>query len=370
MKYYIIAGEASGDLHGGHLLSGIKKNDPESQFRCWGGENMEAAGARLVMHYRHLAFMGFLEVVKNLRTILNNLSFCKRDILEFSPDVVILIDYPGFNLRIAQWAKKRGFRVVYYISPQVWAWKENRVEKMRKCIDLLMVILPFEEKYFREKWNWEVPYVGHPLVRVVRDFSPRITRFSEKPVVALLPGSRRQEISVLLPVMLKASTRFPDYHFVVAMAPGVEADFYRTFTDAYQQVSCVGGLTYELLQSAKAAMVTSGTATLETALFKVPQVVCYKAGSITYSIAKRLVKIPYISLVNLIMDKQVVEELIQDQFEPEQLSISLQRLLNDTPAISEMMTDYRKLEEMLASGGDASDKAAGLIHNLIRKQPN
>ncbi|HLG40597.1 MAG TPA: lipid-A-disaccharide synthase, partial [Chitinophagaceae bacterium] len=321
MKYYIIAGEASGDLHGSNLIKELKKHDLTADIRCWGGDKMREAGSDLVKHYRDLAFMGFTEVLINLRTILLNLKFCKEDILQHKPDALILIDYPGFNLRIAKWAKQQGLKVIFYISPQVWAWKENRVKSMKKHIDKMLVILPFEKDYFKNKWNWETEYVGHPLVEVVDRYLLSVdrTQFFQTDngqpatnIVALLPGSRKQEILKKLPVMLGVSNHFPGYQFVVAQAPAVEDSFYKLFTDRYPNVSIAKNKTYHLLAQAKAALVTSGTATLETALFGVPEVVCYKGSPISYQIAKRVIKVKYISLVNLIMDKPVVKELIQN----------------------------------------------------------
>lgn len=367
MKYYVIAGEASGDLHGSNLIKEMKLLDSQASFRCWGGDKMEAQGATLVKHFRSLAFMGFAEVVSNLGTILKNIRFCKQDIIAFNPDALILIDYPGFNLRIAKWAKAQGLKVIYYISPQVWAWKENRVKMMRNCIDLMMVILPFEKKYFKEKWNWEVQYVGHPLVKTIDDFVPRVNSFGNKEVIAILPGSRQQEIRKKLPIMLQVAAHFPQYQFIVAMAPGMEESFYESFVQPYPNVSAVGGLTYDLLKIAKAALVTSGTATLETALFGVPQVVCYKAGSISYAIARRLITIPFISLVNLIMDKQIVTELIQDELKVDNLRLELAQIVEDTGRKKTIKDNYAHLHNLLSAGGNASANAAILIENFLGK---
>lgn len=377
MRYYIIAGEASGDLHGSNLIKELKKLDQAATIRCWGGDLMQAAGAELVKHYRELAFMGFLEVVKNLGTILRNLKFCKEDILQFRPDTLILIDYPGFNLRIAEWAKKQGITVIYYISPQVWAWKENRVKKMKTCIDKMLVILPFEKDYYRNKWNWEVEYVGHPLVEVVEERQSAVgnresgsqTNSSlasgEKPIVALLPGSRKQEILKKLPVMLEACKYFPDLQFVVAKAPGQEDAFYDGLLQGYPNVSAVSGKTYTLLLQSDAALVTSGTATLETALFGVPEVVCYKGSNVSYQIAKRLIKVKYISLVNLIMDKLVVKELIQHDLTPENLRHELNELLHNPGRRQQLAADYKALKQLLGEGGHASAKAAASIVRFL-----
>lgn len=365
MKYYIIAGEASGDLHGSHLIKALRQQDPKADIRCWGGDMMQAAGAQVVKHYRDLAFMGFIEVVKNLRTILRNLSFCKKDITAFRPDVIILIDYPGFNLRIAQWAKAQGLKVIYYISPQVWAWKENRVKIIKRCVDKMLVILPFEKDFYK-KWNYPVEYVGHPLVEVVNEWQERHPHLQKSNIIALLPGSRKQEIFKKLPVMLEVSGFFPDYEFVVAMAPGMEKSFYDDLLSGYHNVKTVSGKTYSLLMQATAALVTSGTATLETALFGVPQVVCYKGSTISYEIAKRVIKIKYISLVNLIMDKPVVKELIQHDLTVQNVTTELQELLTDTARIEELKYDYTALKTLLSQGGHASDNAAKCISNFLK----
>lgn len=367
MRYYIIAGEASGDLHGSNLIKEIKKLDTDATIRCWGGDKMQAAGGELVKHYRELAFMGFTEVIMNLRTIFRNLRFCKEDIAQFKPDALILIDYPGFNLRIARWARQQGLKIIYYISPQVWAWKANRVPMMKQCIDKMLVILPFEKDYFKNKWDWEVKYVGHPLVEVVDswqghpDGSGGRGQLADKPIVALLPGSRKQEIMKKLPVMLEVSKDFPDHQFIIAKAPGVEDAFYNDLLKTYANVSHVSNRTYELLMQAKAALVTSGTATLETALFGVPEVVCYKGSAISFQIAKRIVKVKYISLVNLIMDKLVVKELIQDDLTTANLKMELQQLLFDGNRITQLKKDYAALKQLLSLGGNASEKAAGSI---------
>lgn len=369
MKYYIIAGEASGDLHGSNLIKELKKIDTAAVIRCWGGDKMQEAGGELVMHYRELAFMGFWEVIKNIFTILRHLKFCKKDIVEFQPDTLILIDYPGFNLRIARWAKQKGLRIIYYISPQVWAWKENRVKMMKECIDKMLVILPFEKDYFKNKWNWEVEYVGHPLVEVVESFKRRAASYelNKKPVIALLPGSRKQEILKKLPVMLEVAKEFPDYSFIVAKAPGANESFYDALLKNYSNVSSVSGQTYELLLKSKAALVTSGTATLETALFGVPEVVCYKGSFLSYQIGKRLVKVKFISLVNLIMDKLVVKELIQDDLTIEKLQYELHELFTNEIRITAIKKDYAALKQLLSEGGNASAKAASSIVNFLKK---
>lgn len=378
-RYYIIAGEASGDLHGSNLIRAIKQQNPDTIIRCWGGDLMEAAGATLVKHYRDLAFMGFWEVLKNLRVILNNLSFCKKDIDQFQPDVLVCIDYPGFNLRIAQWAHDKGLKVAYYISPQVWAWKEKRVIQMKKTIDRMICILPFEKEYFEKKWNWSVDYVGHPLLEVVDTIrqeksTEELTWYGRnhgtpspnQPLIALLPGSRQQEILQVLPSILEVTRQFPSYDFVVAMAPGLEPAFYEQLLQNYPNVWRVHNQTHALLLRSSAAIVTSGTATLETALLGIPEVVVYKGSPISFFIAKRLISIPYIALVNLIMNKKVVTELIQDQVRTDLLETELKKILTDSTCISQLQHDYRELRERLNTGGKASEKAAAIIGGLSR----
>ena len=382
MKYYIIAGEASGDLHGSNLIKELKNLDGSAIIRCWGGDKMQQAGGELVKHYRDLAFMGFWEVLKNIFTILRNLKFCKKDIEQFQPDSLILIDYPGFNLRIAKWAKQKGIRIIYYISPQVWAWKENRVRMMKQNIAKMIVILPFEKNYFKNKWNWEVEYVGHPLVEVIQSAvdsrqsavrslqsagnSPLTTHHSQ--IIALLPGSRKQEILKKLPVMLEVSRSFPNYQFIVAKAPGLDDNFYASQLNSYSNVSAVSGKTYDLLMQATAALVTSGTATLETALFGVPEVVCYKGSFLSYEIGKRLVKVKYISLVNVIMDRLVVKELIQHDMNVKNLEHELHELLSNEKRIAEMKKDYAALKNILSQEGNASAKAAQIVFNFTSEQ--
>lgn len=367
MKYYIIAGEASGDLHGSNLIKELKLLDENANIRCWGGDLMQAAGATLIKHYRDLAFMGFAEVLMNLKTILNNLKFCKEDILQFRPDVLVLIDYPGFNLRIAQWAKQNNLKVIFYISPQVWAWKESRVPKMKQCIDKMLVILPFEKDYYKTKWNWDVEYVGHPLVRVIENYKQSEKQFSSKPIIALLPGSRKQEISIKLPIMLKVSEAFAQYHFIVAQAPGIDDSFYHSMMQQYTNVSSVKNETYNLLVQSTAALVTSGTATLETALFQIPEAVCYKGSNISYQIAKRLIKVKYISLVNLIMDKLVVKEFIQNDLTAANLTKELSSLLSDKKRKEQLQQDYANLKNILSAGGNASANAAKSIIDFFKK---
>ena len=373
MRYYIIAGEASGDLHGSNLIKELKKMDTIASIRCWGGDLMQQQGGDLVKHYKDLAFMGFLEVVKNLGTIMKNLRFCKEDILRFEPDTLVLIDYPGFNLRIAEWSKQQGIRVVYYISPQVWAWKENRVKIIKACVDKMLVILPFEKDFYK-RWDYEVEYVGHPLVDVVEkekedasEIHPAAdSPLNQKNIVAILPGSREQEVQKKLPIMLEASRHFPDHHFIVAKAPSLNDSFYDELMRDHPKVRSVRNKTYSLLMHSQAALVTSGTATLETALFDVPQVVCYKGSVISYQIARRLVKIKYISLVNLILDKPVVKELIQNDLTVENIRMELEKLLHDASVLQRMHQDYRALWTLLSESGNASAKAARSIFDFLK----
>ncbi len=476
MKYYIISGEASGDLHGSNLMKELHKLDARADFRCWGGDLMEAAGGKLVKHYRELAFMGFAEVIQNLGTIFKNISFCKKDIKAYQPDVLILVDYPGFNLRIAKWARLQGLKIVYYISPQIWAWKESRIHSIKKNVDKMLVILPFEKEFYA-RWNFKAEYVGHPLVEVVDDFQrsqvagqwsivngewamvngewamvngqwsivngqydrksntvnddpltndpttndpitndpltndpltndpttndpitndpltndpitndpltndpltndPTINApMTSEPmtnaligapkIIALLPGSRQQEILKKLPIMLQVADHFADYQFVLAKAPGLASEFYESLVAPYKNVASVSNKTYDLLSQATAALVTSGTATLETALFAVPEVVCYKGNKISYHIARKLIKIKYISLVNLIMDKEVVKELIQDELKVENLVKELKLLLFDEAKKETLQKDYKKLRTLLSAGGHASCNAAKSIYAML-----
>lgn len=361
MKYYVIAGEASGDLHASNLVKQIKILDPKADFRCWGGDLLQQTGATLVKHYKEMSYMGFTEVLLHLPEILKNIQFCKKDILKYKPDAVILVDYPGFNLRIAGFAKQHGFRVFYYISPQVWAWKQNRVEKMKKVVDKMLVILPFEKAFYK-KFDWDVEFVGHPLLDAIggeRDEGRGTEDRDEKPLIALLPGSRKQEISRILPVMLQIVPRFPNYRFMIAGAPSVPPSFYDEIIRG-KDVKVVFGNTYSLLRQSGAALVTSGTATLETALIGVPQVVCYNAGVISYSIAKWLIKVKYISLVNLIAAQELVKELIQDNLNPENLVRELTIILKDENERARILKGYEAIKQQLGGTG-ASARAAAVI---------
>lgn len=368
MKYYIIAGEASGDLHGSNLITEIHRLDADALIRCWGGDKMQAAGATLVKHYKDLAFMGFAEVVRNLPTIFRNLRYCKEDITAFRPDVVIFIDYPGFNMRIAKWARQHHYRTVFYISPQIWAWKESRVKQIKQNIDSMIVILPFEKEFYK-KWDYPVAYVGHPLADVVSQYRMQHPSYHPIPhTVALLPGSRQQEIKTKLPIMLKATESFPGYRFLLAKAPSIDEDFYRPFLENYANVELVADNTYAVLMQSEAAVVTSGTATLETALFGVPEIVCYKAGNISYQIAKRLVKLQYICLVNIIMNKEVVKELIQHDLTPQKITEALSAVLTQPQKRQAIQEDYEKLRRLLSEKGNASQNAARIIYDLVKEK--
>ena len=366
MKYYIIAGEASGDLHGSNLMKALFEEDPQADIRFWGGDLMQQVGGKLVKHYRELAFMGFAEVVLNLKTILRNISFCKEDIEQFQPDVIIFIDYPGFNMRIAKWAKEKGIRTHYYISPQIWAWKENRIKAVKRDFDKLYVILPFEKDFYEKKHHFPVEFVGHPLIDAISNrekttftaFCSEFQLTTQKPIIAILPGSRKQEIVKMLEVMLSVVDDFPEYQFVVAGAPSQEASFYHSII-GNKKVTLIQNQTYKLLDVAHAALVTSGTATLETALFKVPEVVCYKGSWVSYQIAKRIITLKYISLVNLIMDEEIVTELIQDNCSKKRIKEELSQLLDETYRAN-LIQKYHQLEEKLGGVG-ASKKTAQLI---------
>jgi lipid-A-disaccharide synthase len=375
LKLYIIAGEASGDLHGSNLIHALRANQASLTIRAWGGDRMQQQGATIVKHYRELAFMGFYEVLLNIRTILRNIRFCKEDILEFKPDALILIDYPGFNLRIAKWAHENNIPVLYYIAPQVWAWKENRIHAMKKHIKHLFVVLPFEKQYFEER-DMPVTFVGHPLLDEISTNEESSSAFrqrnklTDKPIVALLPGSRKQEITTMLPIMLQMEKRFPDVQFVIAGAPAQTSDFYESVKQT-SQVPVLFGQTSEILRHAAAGLVTSGTATLEAGIYQLPQVVCYKGSSISYAIAKRLVKIKYISLVNLILDRQAVTELIQHELNVDRLSAELNHLLNDDQHRESMKRNYSELRTVLGGPGASNRTAIAMLKIIgsLPKQP-
>lgn len=372
MKIYIIAGEASGDLHGSNLVKELLRLSNSLELRGWGGDLMRDEGVRVVKHYRDLAFMGFIEVVKNLPTILRNFRMCKEDILEFRPDALILIDYPGFNLRMAKWAHEQGIPVLYYIAPQAWAWKENRVHAMRKYITQLYVVLPFEESFFRNH-GISVFYSGHPLLDIPQSGTLSreafLTKYglSQRPFIALLPGSRKQEIRAMLPVMMCMKVHYPEYDFIIAGAPGQTAEFYSEVVKD-KSIPVLFGVTSKLLLYAKAGLITSGTATLEAGISALPQIVCYRGSAISYAIAKRLVKVKYISLVNLILNKPAVKELIQHNFNEDSLKSALGTLLNDADAAVELARDYANLRESLGGPG-ASERTANHMLKILREAP-
>jgi lipid-A-disaccharide synthase len=372
LKIYIISGEASGDLHGSNVMKELLAEEKEIDFRFWGGDKMsEVSGLKPAKHIKDLAFMGFSEVIMNLKTILNNIKFCKKDIEEFKPDGILLIDYPGFNLRIAEWAKEKGIKVYYYVSPQIWAWKQNRVHKIKRVVDHMFTILPFEKSFY-DKFNYDVEYVGHPLLDAIEQYreiqlSPEEFRnqnnLSDKPIIAILPGSRKQEISKKLPVMLEATKDFKGYQFIIAGAPSLDPEFYNQFIS--KDTNILFGKTYDILSASEAAIVTSGTATLETALLKIPEVVCYKASPISYSIAKRLVKIKFISLVNLIMDEEIVKELIQHDCNAKKIENELKQIVIGGNKRELILSKYTEMAEILGGGG-ASRKVAHSLLKTIR----
>jgi lipid-A-disaccharide synthase len=363
MKYYLVAGEASGDLHGANLMKALKERDKQAEFRFFGGDLMQAEGGTIVKHFADMAFMGFFEVAANLNTILKNLKFCKEDIEAYRPDVLVLIDFPGFNLKIAEFAKKKGLLVCYYISPKVWAWNQRRVLKIKRVVDHMFCILPFEVDFYK-KWGMQVDYVGNPLLDAVAAFKPdedflANNKLPGKKIIALLPGSRRQEISRLLPEMIRASEKFPDYQFVIAGAPSFNRAYYEQFFDG-KFIPVLFNATYDLLSHAEAAVVASGTAVLETALFNVPEVLVYKGHPISIGIARALIKIKYIGLVNLIMDTTVIKELIQRDCTPENITTELDNILNNKTYRENMLSEYDKLDEKMGKPG-ASAKTAELI---------
>ena len=369
MKYYVIAGEASGDLHASNLMREINRLDPAAEYRCWGGDLMEAQGGTIVKHYRDLAFMGFWEVATHLRIILKNISFCKQDILDYQPDIIIMVDYPGFNLRIAEWAKQQGFKIIYYISPQIWAWKTGRVHKIKRTCDHVMPILPFEKEFYA-RYGYTADYVGHPLLDAIgadiRDSEPvrnfrAINGLDDRPIIAILPGSRKQEITKILPVMLEIVDDFPEYQFVVSTVKWLPEKLYADILRGHN-VKCALSQTYPLVLNAEVAVVTSGTATLETAILGTRQVVCYKTSGLSYQIAKAVAKdtIKYISLVNLVLDKPAVTELIQHDLTHLKLRAEVEKLLHDEATRQRISDDYRELLGRLGGRG-ASARAAVIV---------
>jgi lipid-A-disaccharide synthase len=363
MKYYIIAGERSGDLHGSNLIKGIRKHDSTAQIRAWGGEMMQDAGAEIVKHYRDLAFMGFFEVIKNLPTILGFLSFCKKDLKSFQPDVVILIDYAGFNMRVAKFAKTNGIKTFYYISPKVWAWNQSRALKIKQFVDKMFVIFPFEKDFFKQ-YNYEVEYVGNPLFDAIADFTPnqnfrKDARLGQKPIIALLPGSRKQEVETMLPLMMSQVYEFPDYQFVIGTVSNLPKELYARWQSLFP-IKLVSDDAYNLLSIADAALVTSGTATLETALFNVPQVVCYRGGWAAYQVYKRVIRVPFVSLVNLIAGREVVKELLQYNLTKENLTFELTKITLNLSTRQNQLDAYSEISKILGEKG-ASERAGELM---------
>ncbi|MGV8879441.1 MAG: lipid-A-disaccharide synthase [Sphingobacteriaceae bacterium] len=369
MRYYLIAGEASGDLHGANLMKALKQQDPKADFRYFGGDLMKAEGGVLAKHYADMAFMGFVEVVLHLSQVLRNLKTCKNDLKAWQPDVLILIDFPGFNLKIADFATKEKIPVFYYISPKVWAWNQKRVLKIKKVVDRMFCILPFEVDFYR-KWGMEVDYIGNPLLDAITsyafdaDFLDR-HKINDKPIVALLPGSRKQEILRILPDMIAAAAQLPEAQFVIAGAPTFNPDFYQSFIGT-ANIPVVFNATYDLLKHATAAVVASGTATLETAIFRVPQVVVYKGNPVSIAIARMLVNIKYISLVNLIVDKPVVKELIQGECTAMKISKELNAITIDKKNRFGMLASYEELGVIMGETG-ASARAASLMVGYLKK---
>ncbi|MBP5326751.1 MAG: lipid-A-disaccharide synthase [Bacteroidales bacterium] len=380
MKYYIISGEASGDLHGANLIRSILHRDHDADIRFWGGDKMgvfQSPKVVQVRHIRDLAFMGFVEVISHLSTVLGNISFCKRDILEFKPDVVVFIDYPGFNLKIAKYTHAHGIKNVYYISPQIWAWKKGRIRPMRRDLDALCYILPTERKFYAANAMPQAVYVGHPLLDEVARYNAEaqtaatksLVEGDSRPVVALLPGSRKQELSRLLPTMMRLAAKHSEYHFVVAGMSLVGEEFYRRYvSETADNVTIVYDRTYDILSQAYAAIVCSGTATLETALFRVPEVVCYQCNKISAAIAKRLIasRISYISLVNLIADSPVVTELIQEQYNLERLEDELKKITIDADSRQVMQNGYQGVIDILGGEG-ASQRTADKIIEIANR---
>ena len=370
MLYYLIAGEPSGDMHGANLMRALREQDTEARFRVWGGNEMEKAGGELVVHYQQMAFMGFTEVIANLRTIFRYIRFCKQDLAATKPDVLILIDYPGFNLRIASYAKALGLRVVYYISPQVWAWKASRVKQIRRYVDQMLVILPFEAAFYQQ-YGYPVTFVGHPLLDVISRFQPDPAFYQHhglpsKPIIAVIPGSRKQEISTMLPPMLAAVRPYTGYQAVIGAAPGIEPGFYQSLIPADQEVHVLTNASYSLMANARAGLITSGTASLEAALHGLPEVVCYKGGWLSYWIARSLVNINYIALANLVLDREAVKELIQQDFTVKGLQQELSLLLEDDNYRQQQLRDFAELRQRLGEAGASQRAATAILDELNR----
>ncbi|MFL5752875.1 MAG: lipid-A-disaccharide synthase [Bacteroidia bacterium] len=374
MRYYIISGEASGDLHASNLVRELRLLDADAKIQGWGGDLMEQQGVKLVKHYRDLAFMGFAEVLFNLRTILKNIDFCKKDLLAYKPDVLILVDYPGFNLRIAKFAHEHGIKVFYYISPSVWAWKESRVKLIKEAVDKMFVILPFEKPFYA-KHNYVVDYAGHPLLDAIEQKKIEFTtreqfiqqnKLNDKPLIAILPGSRKQEISAMLPVMMNVAKQFPQFQFIIAGSPGLPESYYQQYLSG-SDLRIIFGKTHEILHHSYAGLIKSGTSTLEAALYDVPQVVCYKGNAVSIWIAKRLANVKYFSLVNLIMDKPVVKELLQEEMNEETLKAEFTKIRSETGERKAMLKDYEQLRQDLGNSG-ASKRLAALMYGYLKNK--
>ncbi|MCY7349744.1 MAG: lipid-A-disaccharide synthase [Cytophagaceae bacterium] len=369
MKYFLLAGERSGDLHGSNLIRAIQRNDPQAEFRAWGGELMQQAGATLTRHYRELAFMGLGEVLKNWRTVLGLMRQCQRDLLQFKPDAVVLIDYGGFNMRVARFAKTQGIRTFFYISPKVWAWNQRRALNIKRYVDRLFVIFPFEVEFFK-KYDYQVDYVGNPLFDSIAAFVPDPAfreryYLDEKPIIALLPGSRKQEVEMILPEMLKVIPHFPQYQFVLAGVSNLPPALYEQLLGTVQ-LTQVTDAAYDLLSVAHAALVTSGTATLETALLGVPQVVCYRTGFLTYEIGVRIIQVPFLSLVNLVAERAVVKELIQRELTEANLVTELHKITDQPSTRQAQLKGYAEIRQKLGTVG-ASEKAGALMVKYLRE---
>ena len=376
MRYYLIAGEASGDLHGSNLVRELKLQDPDAQFRFFGGDLMAAqAGVPPVLHYREMAFMGFIKVMMNLRAISRNMEKCKVDIVDFKPDVIILIDFAGFNLRIAEFAKSIGLKTVFYISPKIWAWKTNRIKKIKKYIDKMLTILPFETEFYAG-FNYPVEYVGNPLLDAIEEFKAndhqteadfrKSNSLTDKPIIGLLAGSRKQELDLMLPVMIEVSRQFPEYQFVISGAPGLDRSYYTKVAGADCNLPIIFGQTYNLLKFSRAALVTSGTATLETALFGVPEAVLYRimAPNFLYRIGRKILKAKWISLANLIMGREIIRELVQMDCNPRTVAAELRKILDDERYDAEFQRNYAELMQRMGSAG-ASQRAAKAVIDFL-----
>jgi lipid-A-disaccharide synthase len=374
MHYYLIAGERSGDLHGSNLIKALRQHDPKAVLRGFGGDYMKEAGMDLRMHYKQMAFMGVLAVLANLRTISKRLNFCKQDILAFKPDVIILIDYAGFNMRIAKFAKENGLRVYYYIAPKVWAWNTQRAWKLKACVDHMFCILPFEKEFFKG-FDWEVDYVGNPVLDAVKAFQPNpgflreYDLTNDKKIIALLPGSRKIELERMMPVMVEVVKKNPQYQFVVAAVETLPTHLYEPLRQL-PAVKFVYESTYDLLAVATAAIVTSGTATLETSLFKVPQAVIYRAAAIEYFIGIRFVKVKFISLVNLIANREVIKEFLQHEMTIDNVHNELRQIAEEGPYRNKILTDYEDIYKILDTGSASANAAKRMTSYLTEKSPD